>query len=172
MSGDYGLRFTTNYLGVVCKSTSGASVCESNVPFQKTFDLPKLFTLAQSAVPTPNPTPVPTVSPSPSQENGSDPVLLDKLSLSGFSGKSSSLSNAHKRAIDGMILGNPSTTQIVCTSLNSKSASMAQQVLSKKRAVAACNYALSRNNALQTSITKKVVNTKNLFGGVLVSVKG
>lgn len=172
LAGDYGLRFTTNYQGVVCNSVSGAFVCESNVSFEKVFDLPKLFTLTAATVPSPSATPVPTASPSPAQSSNVPLALLDSVRLTGFSGKSTSLSTAHKRAIDGMLLGNAATKKVVCTSLNSKSATLTQKVMSRKRALAACNYALVSNRDLQISTNSKLVSTRSLFGGVLISAEG
>lgn len=169
MVGDYGLRFTTNYTGSVCSTTSGASVCERNVPFEKSFDLPRFFSLTQTGIPAPWELPEATVVPPASN---SDLKLLDKANLTRFAGRSTSLSSAHKRAIDSLLLENPETQKVVCTSLNSKSSTLTQKVMSKKRALAACNYALSSNQNLQISTTSKEVSNRSLFGGVLISAEG
>lgn len=164
-SGDYGLRFTTNFRLTSCNTVSGATVCENN-PVEKTFDLPKLFNLVQSGVPA-----AWEITESPSV---AAPVVreLGKVTLTAFSNNSSKLSLAQKNVVGGLLNGYPETTEAVCTGLHLRTATKSQKALILKRAASVCEHAKSYRPDLKTSTSLKQIAGKSLSGRVLISVRG
>ena len=91
--------------------------------------------------------------------------------LSTFNGTSTVLSASQKEEITKFLADNPSAQKIVCTGIRYYSQPMSVNIMVRKRAKAACDYAKQLNPNLSTWYQNKPTQARNYAGKVLLTVK-
>lgn len=92
--------------------------------------------------------------------------------LPKFSRSTTSLTSAQKSAIKARVEAYPDATKFICTGIVNAGVSDARNMLIRKRAKAACEYAKSLNPDLSTWYQRKFSKAISYEGSVLLTIKG
>lgn len=172
-SGGYGVRFDTAYFRSVCTYENGASVCQRNVPTNKSFDRSNLFTLVQTGIPAPWEAGKPESGTTPAVKEAPVTKLpsAEQKTLPQFQSSSIRLTNKQKQIILSLVESNPDADKFICTGVRYIIQNSDFNLLVRKRAKAACDYAATLNPNLSTWVQSKVTLAENFAGRVLVTIK-
>ena len=91
--------------------------------------------------------------------------------LASFSGTQTELSSVQKAQIRVAVEANPEAEKFVCTGIRYFDQPMSVNIMVRKRAKAACDYAKEINPNLSTWVQSKLTQAKNYAGKVLLTVK-
>ena len=100
------------------------------------------------------------------------PRWFVQRSLKVFNSGATSITKAMKDLIKNQVESNPTADKFICTGIRREGGSMAENIMVRKRAKAACDYAKSLNPGLSTWYQSKVTNAPSYVGRVLLVVKG
>jgi len=100
----------------------------------------------------------------------SSPPSLQKT-LTSFSTSSVSLSTRQKSEIETLVEQHPEAEKFICTGIRFESAPMSQNIVVRKRAKAACDYAKQLNPRLSTWFQNKPTKARNFSGRVILNLK-
>jgi M6 family metalloprotease-like protein len=81
------------------------------------------------------------------------------------------LSDRQKSEIESLVQSNPAADKFICTGIRLASAPVSENVLVRKRAKAACDYAQTLNPNLSIWFQNKPTTVKSFAGKVLITVK-
>ena len=91
--------------------------------------------------------------------------------LSAFRGKTTELSAIHRSQIRAAVEANPQGKKFICTGIRFESAPISENIVVRKRAKAACDYAKSLNPELSTWFQNKPTKARSYAGKVLLTIK-
>jgi M6 family metalloprotease-like protein len=91
--------------------------------------------------------------------------------LTSYSSNSASLSNLQKSEIQSVVEANPDADKFICTGIRLATAPVSENVLVRKRARAACDYAQALNPKLSVWFQNKPTTARSFAGKVLITVK-
>jgi hypothetical protein len=91
--------------------------------------------------------------------------------LTSYSAGVVPLSNRQKAEIESLVESNPAADKFVCTGIRFASAPTSENVLVRKRAKAACDYAQTINPNLSIWFQNKPTTVRSFAGRVLITVK-
>jgi M6 family metalloprotease-like protein len=100
----------------------------------------------------------------------SSPAPVQKT-LTSFSTSSVTLSNRQKSEIESLVEQNPNAEKFICTGIRFESAPLSQNIVVRKRAKAACDYAKQLNPRLSTWFQNKPTKARNFAGRVILTLK-
>jgi M6 family metalloprotease-like protein len=100
----------------------------------------------------------------------SSPPVVQKT-LTSFSGNSITLSSRQKSEIESLVENHPEAEKLICTGIRFESAPMSQNIVIRKRAKAACDYAKQLNPRLSTWFQNKSTKVNGFAGRVLLTLK-
>jgi hypothetical protein len=106
----------------------------------------------------------------PAQSAGVDYSVYQKT-LSTFSPTAASLTSQQKAQIKAAVDANPSAEKFICTGIRYYSQPMSVNILVRKRAKAACEYAKELNPDLSTWYQNKPTQARSYAGKVLLTIK-
>ncbi len=89
--------------------------------------------------------------------------------MSTFTGTKTTLSVSQKQLIAKVVKDNPSATKLICTGIYLAGSSTAQNLLMRKRAKAACDYAKSLDQDLKVWYQSKSTKTRSSAGKTLIT---
>ena len=93
-------------------------------------------------------------------------------SLKVFSFGATEVTPAMKALIKNQVESNPTADKFICTGIRREGGTMAENIMVRKRAKAACEYAKSLNPDLSTWYQSKVTKAPSYVGRVLLVIKG
>ncbi len=91
--------------------------------------------------------------------------------LTSYSAGAVPLSNKQKSEIQTLVESNPAADKFICTGIRLASAPVSENVLVRKRAKAACDYAQQLNPNLSIWFQNKPTKVRSFAGKVLITVK-
>ncbi|MDH4397411.1 MAG: hypothetical protein QE275_02400 [Actinomycetota bacterium] len=91
--------------------------------------------------------------------------------LTSYSANTVPLSNLQKSEIQSLVEGNPEADKFICTGIRLSTASVSENLLVRKRAKAACDYAKTLNPGLSVWFQRKPTTVRSFAGKVLITVK-
>lgn len=91
--------------------------------------------------------------------------------LSAFSGKTTALTPQHKAQVKAAVELTPMAKKFICTGIRLENQPMSANIMVRKRAKAACDYAKELNPALSTWVQSKTTKAKSYNGKVLLTIK-
>ena len=91
--------------------------------------------------------------------------------LSGFSGSTTTLTSALRAEVKQAVDANPYAEKFICTGIRLESQPMSLNIVVRKRAKAACDYAKELNPALSTWFQNKPTKAASYNGKVLLTLK-
>jgi M6 family metalloprotease-like protein len=91
--------------------------------------------------------------------------------LATFSSTATSLNSLHKAQIKAAVDANPTAEKFICTGIRYYSQPMSVNIMVRKRAKAACEYAKQLNPNLSTWYQNKPTQARSYAGKVLLTVK-
>ena len=91
--------------------------------------------------------------------------------ISSFSSDSTNLTAQQEAQVREAVEANPSAEKFICTGIRFESAPMSENIVVRKRAKAACDYAKTLNPALSTWFQNKPTKARSYAGKVLLTVK-
>ena len=91
--------------------------------------------------------------------------------LTSYSANTVPLSNLQKSEIQSLVEGNPEADKFICTGIRLSTASVSENLLVRKRAKAACDYAKTLNPSLSVWFQNKPTTVRSFAGKVLITVK-
>ena len=91
--------------------------------------------------------------------------------LTSYSANTVPLSNLQKSEIQSLVEGNPEADKFICTGIRLSTAPVSENVLVRKRAKAACDYAQTLNPGLSVWFQNKPTTVRSFAGKVLITVK-
>ena len=91
--------------------------------------------------------------------------------LTSYSANTVPLSNLQKSEIQSLVEGNPEADKFICTGIRLSTAPVSENVLVRKRAKAACDYAKTLNPSLSVWFQNKPTTVRSFAGKVLITVK-
>jgi hypothetical protein len=91
--------------------------------------------------------------------------------LSPFSGAATELTSRQKAQVKAAVEANPNAEKFICTGIRFESAPMSENIVVRKRAKAACEYAKTLNPELSTWFQNKPTKARSYAGKVLLTVK-
>ncbi len=91
--------------------------------------------------------------------------------LTSYSANTVPLSNLQKSEIQSLVEGNPEADKFICTGIRLSTASVSENLLVRKRAKAACDYAKTLNPGLSVWFHSKPTTVRSFAGKVLITVK-
>jgi hypothetical protein len=91
--------------------------------------------------------------------------------LSAFSGSTTSLTPQQKAQVKAAVDANPTAEKFICTGIRYYSQPTSINIMVRKRAKAACDYAKELNPNLSTWFQNKPTNARSYAGKVLLTVK-
>jgi hypothetical protein len=106
----------------------------------------------------------------PAQSSGNTPKPYQKT-LSTFSGNSTTLTAAQRNQIREAVEANPNAEKFICTGIRFATQPMSVNIMVRKRAKAACEYAKQLNPNLSTWFQNKPTQARSYAGKVLLTVK-
>lgn len=101
----------------------------------------------------------------------STPPVFQKT-LTSFSASSTTLSSRQKSEIESLVEQHPEAEKFICTGIRFESAPVSQNLVVRKRAKAACDYAKQLNPRLSTWFQNKPTKARGYAGKVLLTLKG
>ncbi|MCF8529655.1 MAG: HNH endonuclease family protein, partial [Aquiluna sp.] len=96
---------------------------------------------------------------------------VSQRTLAPFSGASTTLTPQQKSQVKAAVDSNPSGEKFICTGIRFESAPMSENIVVRKRAKSACDFAKTLNPALSTFYQNKPTKAKSYAGKVLLTVK-
>jgi M6 family metalloprotease-like protein len=96
---------------------------------------------------------------------------VDQKTLATFSGNSTLLTEQQRAQVRATVEANPNAEKFICTGIRFHSQPMSVNIMVRKRAKAACDYAKELNPALSTWFQNKPTMARSLSGKVLLTVK-
>ena len=96
---------------------------------------------------------------------------VSQKTLSAFSGSTTTLTAQQKAQVKAAVDANPSAEKFICTGIRFESAPLSENIVVRKRAKAACDYAKQLNPALSTWFQNKPTKARSYAGKVLLTVK-
>ena len=96
---------------------------------------------------------------------------VTQKTLTSFSTNSLTLSKGQKSEIEMLVLDSPEGTKVICTGIRFESAPLSENIVVRKRAKAACDYAKKLNPSLSTWVQNKPTTSRNYSGRVLINLK-
>jgi hypothetical protein len=106
----------------------------------------------------------------PAQSSGTAPKPYQKT-LSTFSGDSTTLTAAQRNQIRVAVEANPNAEKFICTGIRFATQPMSVNIMVRKRAKAACDYAKQLNPNLSIWFQNKPTQARSFAGKVLLTVK-
>lgn len=97
------------------------------------------------------------------------PVM--QKTLTSFTSDSMSLSRGQKSEIETLVQGYSDGAKLICTGIRFESAPVSENIVVRKRAKAACDYAKKLKPSLSTWVQNKPTTTRNYSGKVLITLK-
>jgi hypothetical protein len=91
--------------------------------------------------------------------------------LATFNGDATSLTEAQRAQVRKAVQENPDAEKFVCTGIRFQSQPMSVNIMVRKRAKAACDYAKQLNPSLSTWFQNKPTQARSFAGKVLLTVK-
>ncbi|MEY4741159.1 MAG: hypothetical protein RL402_684 [Actinomycetota bacterium] len=91
--------------------------------------------------------------------------------LTSYSANTVPLSNLQKSEIQSLVEGNPEADKFICTGIRLSTAPVSENLLVRKRAKAACDYAKTLNPGLSVWFQSKPTTVRSFAGKVLITVK-
>lgn len=91
--------------------------------------------------------------------------------LANFSGDTSALTPQQRAQVRAAVEANPDAEKFICTGIRFESQPMSVNIMVRKRAKAACDYAKELNPALSTWFQNKPTKARSYAGKVLLTVK-
>ena len=96
---------------------------------------------------------------------------VSQRTLASFSGSTTTLTSQQKAQVKAAVDANPSAEKFICTGIRFESAPMSENIVVRKRAKAACDYAKTLNPALSTWFQNKPTKSRSYAGKVLLTIK-
>ncbi len=96
---------------------------------------------------------------------------VNQRTLASFSGNSALLTEQQKAQVRATVDANPNAEKFICTGIRYYSQPMGVNIMVRKRAKAACDYAKELNPALSTWFQNKPTMARSYAGKVLLTVK-
>ena len=96
---------------------------------------------------------------------------VTQRTLATFSGSATNLTPQQKAQVKAAVDANPNAEKFICTGIRFESAPMSENIVVRKRAKAACDYAKQLNPALSTWFQNKPTKARSYAGKVLLTVK-
>lgn len=96
---------------------------------------------------------------------------VSQLTLATFAGNSTLLTNLQKQQIRATVEANPNADKFICTGIRFYSQPMSMNIMVRKRAKAACEFAKELNPELSTWFQNKPTKARSFAGKVLLTVK-
>jgi hypothetical protein len=100
----------------------------------------------------------------------STPPVFQKT-LTAFSASSTTLSSRQKSEIESLVEQHPEAEKFICTGIRFESAPVSQNLVVRKRAKAACDYAKQLNPRLSTWFQNKPTKARDFAGRVILTLK-
>jgi hypothetical protein len=100
------------------------------------------------------------------------PRWFVQRNLKVFTSGATSITKAMKALIKNQVESNPTADKFICTGIRREGGSMAENIMVRKRAKAACDYAKSLNPELSIWYQSKVTKAPSYVGRVLLVAKG
>ena len=91
--------------------------------------------------------------------------------LASFPGDATRLTTNQKRQVKAAVAANPNATKFICTGIRYISQPMSENIMVRKRAKAACDYAKTLNPQLSTWYQNKPTEARSYAGKVLLTIK-
>lgn len=101
----------------------------------------------------------------------SAPPVVQKT-LTSFVASSVTLTSRQKSEIESLVEKHPEAEKFICTGIRFESAPVSQNIVVRKRAKAACDYAKQLNPKLSTWFQNKPTKARSYAGKVLLTLKG
>ena len=96
---------------------------------------------------------------------------VSQKTLSAFNGSTTTLTAQQKAQVKAAVDANPSAEKFICTGIRYFDQPMSVNIMVRKRAKAACEYAKELNPALSTWFQNKPTQARSYAGKVLLTVK-
>ena len=106
----------------------------------------------------------------PAQSAGAKYTVYQKT-LSSFSSTATTLTSQQKAQVKAAVEANPNAEKFICTGIRYYSQPMSVNIMVRKRAKAACEYAKQLNPNLSTWFQNKPTQARSYAGKVLLTVK-
>jgi len=106
----------------------------------------------------------------PAQSAGAKYTVYQKT-LATFSSSATGLTSQQKAQVKATVEANPNAEKFICTGIRYYSQPMSVNIMVRKRAKAACEYAKQLNPALSTWYQNKPTQARSYAGKVLLTVK-
>jgi len=106
----------------------------------------------------------------PAQSSGAKYKVYQKT-LSSFSSTATTLTSQQKAQVKAAVEANPNAEKFICTGIRYFSQPMSVNIMVRKRAKAACEYAKELNPNLSTWFQNKPTQARSYAGKVLLTVK-
>jgi hypothetical protein len=91
--------------------------------------------------------------------------------LRSFDSGSTFLTEFQKEQVKAALRENPTAEKFICTGIRFESAPLSENIIVRKRAKAACDYAKELNPELSTWFQNKPTKARSFAGKVLLTVK-
>lgn len=91
--------------------------------------------------------------------------------LTTFSGETTALTTQQRAQVKAAVEANPKAEKFICTGIRFETQPMSVNIMVRKRAKAACDYAKELNPALSTWFQNKPTKARSYAGKVLLTVK-
>jgi len=108
-----------------------------------------------------------TSTPEPSSSR----FTANQRTLATFSGSATGLTSQQKSQVKAAVEANPNAVKFICTGIRYYSQPMSVNIMVRKRAKAACDYAKELNPRLSTWYQNKPTQARSYAGKVLLTVK-
>lgn len=106
----------------------------------------------------------------PANSADSDYTVYQRT-LAAFSSSATGLTSQQKAQVQAAVAANPNAEKFICTGIRFESAPMSENIVVRKRAKAACDYAKTLNPELSTWFQNKPTKARSYAGKVLLTVK-
>src|SRR5210317_1079129 len=106
----------------------------------------------------------------PAQSAGAKYTVYQKT-LATFSSSATTLTSQQKAQVKATVEANPNAEKFICTGIRYFSQPMSTNIMVRKRAKAACEYAKQLNPNLSTWFQNKPTKARSYAGKVLLTVK-
>ena len=106
----------------------------------------------------------------PAQSSESVYTVYQKT-LATFSSSATGLTSQQKAQVQAAVAANPNAEKFICTGIRFESAPMSENIVVRKRAKAACDFAKTLNPDLSTWFQNKPTKARSYAGKVLLTVK-
>ena len=103
--------------------------------------------------------------------SASDKYEVFQRTLATFSGSATNLTSLQKSQVEAAVEANPKAEKFICTGIRYYAQPMSVNIMVRKRAKAACEYAKSLNPELSTWFQTKPTMARSFAGKVLLTIK-